>query len=359
MYTQEQLTPELFGISGSNKSNKDFSQAAAWGKNSFNNCFPAALLCYMHSRTILPVHLVMDRNLAVAHEKIDVTDVFTMEADSASIYFSFEDTYIDNRGFVIGTLPRIDLVILDTSNSSAPVRGLEIKLTALPDNSTCDFSDNEYSCELVVRPNTIVHLALSIIGRYASQSQELFNILHPVCDKVTSWEDEATLREMMPDFTCIIDEILLLHLDYQEPLVAQIVWKTVGKSARLHDNCLDAFLWSTFAFTRLFIDIAKQTTNRFSRPMRAVIWLVRMLYDFSKNREMNHRQVLGASSSNQSDKAFALSGRKTYPYLRCEELSAPRVKKGEIQNIILGGGEKLLSPERRFDAIIANSPGLF
>ena len=84
-----------------------------------------------------------------------------------------------------------------------------------------------------------------------------------------------------------------------------------------------------------------------------------MLYDFSKDGEMNHRHVLGASSSNQSDKAFALNGRKTHPYLHCEELSKPRIKKGEIKNIILGGGEKLLSPERRFDAIIANSPELF
>ena len=31
----------------------------------------------------------------------------------------------------------------------------------------------------------------------------------------------------------------------------------------------------------------------------------------------------------------------------------------EIKNIILGGGQNLLSPERRFDAIIVNSPDLF
>ena len=37
----------------------------------------------------------------------------------------------------------------------------------------------------------------------------------------------------------------------------------------------------------------------------------------------------------------------------------PRVKKNEIKNIILGGGEKLLSPERRFDAAVLGTPGLF
>lgn len=41
------------------------------------------------------------------------------------------------------------------------------------------------------------------------------------------------------------------------------------------------------------------------------------------------------------------------------ELTKPRVKKNEIKNIIKGGGEKLLSPERRFDAIVFSSPDLF
>ena len=36
-----------------------------------------------------------------------------------------------------------------------------------------------------------------------------------------------------------------------------------------------------------------------------------------------------------------------------------RITKNEIKNIILGGGQNLLSPERRFDAIIYNSPELF
>ena len=42
-----------------------------------------------------------------------------------------------------------------------------------------------------------------------------------------------------------------------------------------------------------------------------------------------------------------------------KNLTLPRIKKSEIKNIILGGGQNLLSPERRFDAIIYNSPELF
>ena len=45
--------------------------------------------------------------------------------------------------------------------------------------------------------------------------------------------------------------------------------------------------------------------------------------------------------------------------MSCTRLIKPLIKKEEIKNIILGGGQNLLSPERRFDAIIFNSPELF
>jgi hypothetical protein len=45
--------------------------------------------------------------------------------------------------------------------------------------------------------------------------------------------------------------------------------------------------------------------------------------------------------------------------MSCAELTKPRIEQKEIKKIILGGGQNLLSPERRFDAIIYNSPELF
>ncbi len=41
------------------------------------------------------------------------------------------------------------------------------------------------------------------------------------------------------------------------------------------------------------------------------------------------------------------------------EIRHPRIRRAEISRIILGGGERYLSPERRLDAMIVNSPGLF
>ena len=83
-----------------------------------------------------------------------------------------------------------------------------------------------------------------------------------------------------------------------------------------------------------------------------------MLSDFATNGKIDP-QTVSIGFSNQTDKALALNGKRTHPYMFCSELVNPRIKKTEIKNIILGQGEKLLSPERRFDAILANSPELF
>ena len=350
-------TPALFGLNPSN-TNKDFRQASAWGKNSFNNCFPIALLCYMQSQNIAPVYLVVDEKWDVVLKKIDVNSIFGHAYDSEDIYFAFEYTYGQNQQFVKGTLPRIDLVVMDNSDSENPwLRALEIKLTALPDNSTCNLSEEQYGCELVVRPNTIIHLTLEIANRYAERQDELSEVLRPIFQGDFDWDSENSMLEKIPDIIQIIEHLLVAEVDNQIPLVIQPVWKTVGKSAQLHENCLDVFVWSTFAFAKLLTDAAKRG-KKFSGAKRTVFWVGKMLYDFAIYGKIDP-QTVRIGSSKQTDKAFALNGKRTHPYMSCSELVRPRIKKNEIKNIILGQGEKLLSPERRFDAILVNSPQLF
>jgi len=146
----------------------------------------------------------------------------------------------------------------------------------------------------------------------------------------------------------------------------QPIWKTEGKSSKLSENCLDVFVWSDLAFTRLFIDLAKLEIKAFgrirsiARHTRTIVWLFRMLYDFSSNGSFNHKRIIDSLSYNtKNDKAFAVSGRVTHAYMRSEVLRQPRIQKSEIRRIIVGGGQNLLSPERRFDAIIYGSPDLF
>ena len=370
-FTSTVNTPALFGLKSNINTNRDFRKAQAWGKNSFNNCFPIALLCYMQSQNIAPVYLTLDENSEIVHKKIDANSIFGRAYDFEDIFFGFEYTFGQNQQLVRGTLPNIDLVVMDNSNSQNPwLRALEIKLTALPDNSTCDLSEAQYGCELVVRPNTIVHLALEIASEYTNRQSELSEILYAAVQNNFSWkiegfqndfnrEIEDSMLKKIPDIIQVIRSLLVAKVDAQIPLVIQPIWKTVGKSAQLHDNCLDVFVWSTFAFAKLLLDTVEQGRVRgLSRAERAVLWIMKMLSDFTTDGKIDP-QTVRVGFSKQTDKAFALSGRKTHPYMSCAELSRPRIEKAEIKNIILGQGEKLLSPERRFDAILVNSPELF
>ncbi len=358
-FTSIDNTPALFGLNRSN-TNKDFREAKAWGKNSFNNCFPIALLCYMKSQNVPPIYLTLDQNWSIVPQKIDVNSIFGHAYDSEDIYFAFEYTYGQNQQFVKGTLPRIDLVVMDNSDSESPwLRALEIKLTALPDNSTCNLSEEQYGCELVVRPNTIIHLTLEIVSQYAEHQSELSDSLRPFSQNNFDWESEDSMLEKIPHIIQTVKTLLLAKIDEQIPFVIQPVWKTIGKSSRLHENCLDVFVWSTFAFTKLLLDTVERGRSKgFSRAKRAILWMVKMLSDFATDGKIDP-QTVSVGFTRQTDKAFALSGRKTHPYMSCAELSNPRIKKTEIKSVILGQGEKLLSPERRFDAILVNSPELF
>jgi hypothetical protein len=169
-------------------------------------------------------------------------------------------------------------------------------------------------------------------------------------------------KEILPKAYEIIDRIIKEHIEKQSPILLQPVWKTKGKSLLLEDNCLDAFVWSDMAFTRLFLDTSRSNNNGdgITRPSRTVLWLTKMLYDFAKEGKISHKQVIdGLTYDTKNDKAFAISGAISKKYMKSPELSRPRVKKEELKNIILGGGEKMLSPERRFDAVILATPGLF
>jgi hypothetical protein len=281
---------------------------------------------------------------------------------SEDLFFAFESDFIPYQPLVFGNVPRIDLVTQDTSRQTC-LRCLEIKLTALPDNSTCELADHQFGSELVVRPDSIVYLALSIVTNYQQHPEELEHLIGNIFDEIQDWSDGQRVIPYISKMIEILNNILINQCTLQIPLIMQPIWKTIGKSPQLADNCLDIFVWSNLAFAQLFlneviIDLTNET--RITRQLRSIIWLMKMIFDFCKNKRIHHTKVIDELSYNtKNDKAFAVSGKISHAFMTCPELTNPRITKNEIKNIILGGGHLLLSPERRFDAILYNSPGLF
>lgn len=319
--------PGLFGVT---HSNRDFTQTDSWGKNQFNSSFPAGLTNFLASKNLDSVYLYLDKDLKVKHGKISTEQLFGIKANSDDLFFSFESPYTPYQQLVIGSLPRVDLVTQLRSNGQC-LRPIEVKLTALPDNSTCNLSEEYYGCEIVIRPDTIVYLACSIVANFKENKDDIANIIGNKFDNITDWTDGATVWLFITQMISAIDKVILSVLEKQEPLLMQPIWKTNGKSPKLADNCLDVFVWSNFAFTQLFVDVARgelsEGANRITRQVRTIIWLFKMLYDFSKQGQINHHKIIDELSYNtKNDKAFAASGRITHRYMSCAELTKPRIQ---------------------------------
>ncbi len=100
--------------------------------------------------------------------------------------------------------------------------------------------------------------------------------------------------------------------------------------------------------------------NRITRQARSIIWLMKMLLDYAEDGQINHAKIIDElSHATKNDKAFSIPGRITHQWMKCAELTTPRIQRTAIKSIILGGGQHLLSPERRLDAAILSSLELF
>ncbi|MFK5976837.1 MAG: HindVP family restriction endonuclease [Sulfurovum sp.] len=344
--------PSLFGL---HKTNRDYSKEATWGKNQFNSYFPASLCCYLASKNIEANYLSIQEGLFTP-STIAIKDVFGIEADDNDLYFAFESQHTPFQRYVIGALPRTDLVIQRESNGEC-LQGLEIKLTALPDNSTFHLEESKYGSELVVRPDTIVYLACSLATSLETDLSELIPNI-----EIEDWADASLV---LPHINIIIETIqsISLHIeDNQNAFLLQPIWKTEGKSPQLAQQCLDIFVWSNAGFTNFISQIANSNpkATKITRQTRTAIWLFKMLQDIALIGKFDHEEIIDTLSYNtKNDKAFASSGKITNRYMSSSRLKRPIISKEEIKNIILGGGQNMLSPERRFDAIIFNSPELF
>ncbi|MDR1415881.1 MAG: HindVP family restriction endonuclease [Prevotellaceae bacterium] len=349
--------PSLFGIK---HSNRDFEQKDSWGKNQFNSSFPAALSSFMSWKNIENVYLVLDKNKNVKHEKISTKLLYGISPDSNDLYYSFESVYTPYERFVIGELPRVDLVTQKCSDGTI-LKGMEVKLTALPDNSTCGLPDHQFGTEIVTRPPTIVYLACSIASIFQKSYLPLRQYFAVKFDKLRDWANPEIVLPHIQDMIKTIDAILSDYASKQEPIIMQPIWKTNGKSSQLAENCLDVFVWSNFAFVELIVkELRNQPIAKITRQARTLVWLFKMLYDFSKAGQFYPKQIINDYLYNTlNNEAFSASGLLTHFFMQCPELTQPRIKAAEIKEIILGGGQNLLSPEKRFDAIIFNTPMLF
>lgn len=346
------------GLFGQKHSSRDYTKEANWGKNIFNSSFPASLVAYMSSKGVSPVYLCVDEDNNLIHKYITGSDLYGINPLSDNAFYNFESGFSAFEKYYTGDREKIDLVMVNRATNESLI-GLEVKLTALPDNTTKRLQEENYSCEIVVRPPTICFLACTICECF--QSDESKNSLRRILNavpKINHWEEAG---EVLPHYLKIesaIANVARLVSEKQSPLIVQPVWKMKG--GKLADDCLDVFVWSNLAVLHMCYTGGDVSGTELSRFQRSLVWIYLMLKDYVDYDTFDYiRIVKDHSYGNANDKAFAIPGKSSWRLLNSPELAHPRIGKDEIKNIILGGGQNLLSPERRFDAVIVNSPDLF
>lgn len=350
-------TPGLFG---QKHSSRDYTMADSWGKNQFNSSFPASLVAYMYSKGIKPIYIKTNKKNEIVHDEIDCVDLFGIDPLSENAYYNYEAGFAPYEKYYQGDREHIDLVMLDYS-SSKPLSGLEVKLTALPDNTTKSQHESEWGTEIVMRPPTICFLACSICEKYGTpKGKERLRSMLRLVPQINHWEE---IDEVLPHYTKILKSILAISTDMcgkQKPLIIQPIWKTEGNKMRLKNDCLDVFVWSNLSIIQMCCTEDSSKISRLNRFHRTIIWLYKMLLDYVTYDTFDYKRIIRLRSYNlANDKAFSMPGAKARAFLKNEQIIKPRISKFEIKNIILGGGQDLLSPERRFDAVLVNSPDIF
>lgn len=356
--SQKTLKPSLYGIA---HSNRNFNDKYCWGKNQFNSSFPVALCCYMRDKKYGST-LISQKEDHTEISEVEFDYIFGTTLPNNQLKFCFESAFDPYEKFVEDEVAVIDLVIRENSTGKF-IRPLEIKLTTLPDDGTSTFSEDKYGSEIVVRSPTMRYLALSIANKCTAEDRErIKSIFQPSCKGIRDWANQAEMVTKRTAIFSALDKFLREFESYQSPLLLQPIWKTIGKEPRLANNCLDVFTWTDLALARCVFNesIASKDNDKIIRAQRAMLRLVRFLYEFAKSGKVFQQPIYdGMTFDTLNDKEFSIPGRITNRYMKCSRLITPKVCKDEIKKIVLGGGQKFLSPERRFDAILFFSTDLF
>ena len=349
--------PGLFGIE---YSTHDFSEKESWGKNVFTNAFPTSLACYINHKGLKANYLSIEDEEIVVSD-ISIPELFSIDPGKTKIGYEFEARYGPFKKYLGESLEKIDLVISKVivedlvARISKQCRPLEIKFTVLPDSNTATKGEEDWGSELVVRPPTIPYLACSLVESLGS---DLKNQISPLLD--FEWDDisrknEEEIQQALKEIQQALKEIVRNMGTSQTPFILQAVWRSEGQTPDLSENCLDVFAWSNAALVLLF------TEKGGDRGLTSCVRIAKILVDIVQHGKSDWSVVQeDYPNTGQGGKAFASSGSGTQPYMSCDSLKSPRIGKKEISSIILGNGQKLLKPERRFDAsLYFNAGGIF
>ena len=346
-------SPGLYGISEQNSSRHGKS---LWGKNQFNSTFPLALCLYMRDHGIKPVSVVGVEDSIVTKDCFWDFDQI-VGAKKENPYYHFEKVFDAYSNLSRNFVDKIDLVVAIDEIHTTP---LEVKLTVMPDSTTANDDESKWAPEMVMRPVSSAHAMMGVATSLSEPSNEglksdVIKILRSAYNKISDWNNMSELENSAWNLVGALSYALKVATDIQKPFLVQPIWRTRGQSFELCENCFDVFVWSDIATMRIPADQCREKSRQITRPLREVARHVRALYDLLHMNDYDYEGIYkGMSLKKQTDKSFAISGKKTLKYLNHPRLAKPIISSSLLEKLVLNGGNNELKPERRFDAAVVS-----
>jgi len=346
--------PRLYGLTdaNTNRTGRDL-----WGKNQFNSTFPIALCLKMRNDGISPVYVRLGPELDIQN----TTEILSMEkvlgSEKDDMYYRFESIFDPYSAFVGNYLEKIDLVVL---KSGRPLHPLEVKLTVVPDSTTAVDEEAGWGPEMVVRPVSSAYAMMGIARQLrCSENQILLKqveaALKPVYSDISGWNNVVEIVNKRDDLTGALSDAMEVAREVQEPYLLQPIWRTEGQSLKFCRRCFDVFIWSDAAIMAIPLErlLKKRKDERPSRHLREIARHVKAFYEACTLGHFNYHDTYGGMPlDNQTDKSFSVSGKVTRTYLKHARLIDPHYSAEVLSELILNGGQRMLKPERRFDAAV-------
>ena len=346
--------PSLYGLTSANtnRTGKDL-----WGKNQFNSTFPVSLCLRMRNDGVNPVYVHLDQKLAIRNSTETLSMDKVLGGTDEDMYYRFESAFNPYSEFVGHSLEKIDLVAL---KSSSPFRPLEVKLTVVPDSSTAGDDKNDWGPEMVVRPVSSAYAMMGIARRLRKPENRLLlkqveDTLRPAYSNVSGWNNVAEIGSKRDILTEALSDAIKIAHKAQEPYLLQPIWRTEGQSLKFCRQCFDVFVWSDAAIMSIPLERLRNAgkSKKMSRHLREVSRHVKAFYEACALGHFNYHDTYGGMSlDSQTDESFSISGKVTRTYLKHGRLRKPHYSAGILREVVLNGGEKMLKPERRFDAAV-------
>ena len=210
-----------------------------------------------------------------------------------------------------------------------------------------------------MRPVSSAHAMMGVASSLMDPNNEetrssVIDVLRSAYNKIATWTNVTEISQKSSDLLSALEKTGRIVEKIQKPFLLQPIWRTRGQSLELCKQCFDVFVWSDVSVMSIPVrECLHSPSEGVTRWLRETARHVRSLYDLLNVGDYDYSGIYkGMPLDLQTDKSFALGGRKSMVYLRPRRLVEPILKRNILSKLILNGGEGELKPERRFDAAV-------